>query len=237
MSRTSSLFAVAAVAALAACSGGPHSSFTPLSNTPSLLLRDAAVKETVLHSFLGGANDGETPASGLLKVGNLLYGTSITGGRYDQGTVFSISAGGANFTVLYSFKDKQAGSVLPAGLTNVGGTMYGTTGAGGANGKGTVFSITTAGALTTLYSFKGGKSDGAAPAAPLTNLSGTLYGTTASGGTVSNSNGGCLNCGTVFSISTSGQEKVLYFFGSKKRRFRSAFALATVGGSPGRSFR
>lgn len=201
-------------ALLAACAGGPHSTFTPLSNTPSLVLTKAAVKETVLHSFLGGATDGATPTSRLLKVGNLLYGTSVSGGRYDKGTVFSISPDGANFTVLYSFKGKRRGSVSPAGLTNVGGTMYGTTGAGGTAGNGTVFSITTAGAFTTLYSFKGGKHDGATPEAPLTNVHGTLYGTTAGGGDVGN--GACTNCGTVFSISTSGQEKVRYFFGSKE---------------------
>jgi uncharacterized repeat protein (TIGR03803 family) len=214
MSRTTSFFAAAALATLAAgCTGGPHSNFTPLSSAPSLLLREAAVKETILHSFLDGATDGETP-SGLLKVGNLLYGTSFSGGRYDKGTVFSMSPDGTNFTVLHSFKGKQTGSVSPAGLTNVGGTMYGTTKAGGTNGEGTVFSITTTGAFTTLYSFKGGKRDGAAPSAPLTNVLGTLYGTTASGGDVGS--GACVNCGTVFSISTSGQEKVRYFFGSKK---------------------
>jgi uncharacterized repeat protein (TIGR03803 family) len=138
------------------------------------------------------------------------------GGRYDKGTVFSISRDGTNFTVLYSFKGKQNGSVSPTGLTDVGGTLYGATENGGTNGNGTVFSITTAGAFTTLYSFKGGKLDGATPAAPLTNVRGTLYGTTASGGNVGNGTGGCLNCGTVFSLSTSGQEKVRYFFGSKK---------------------
>jgi uncharacterized repeat protein (TIGR03803 family) len=210
MRRTTALFA-AAVATLAACTGGPHSAFTPLSNTPSFSLPNAVVKETVLHSFLGGATGGATP-SGLLKVGNLLYGTSFLGGRYGKGTVFSISLDGTNFTVLYSFKSSQSGSASPTGLTNVGGTMYGATGRGGANAKGTVFSITPAGAFTTLYSFKGGKGDGATPAAPLTNVRGTLYGTTADGGLT----GSCSNCGTVFSISTSGQEKVRYFFGSKK---------------------
>jgi uncharacterized repeat protein (TIGR03803 family) len=92
--------------------------------------------------------------------------------------------------------------------------MYGTTGAGGTDGKGTVFSVTPSGSFTTLYSFKGGKGDGATPSGSLTNVRGTLYGTTADGGDVNN--GGCSNCGTVFSISTSGQEKVLYSFGSKK---------------------
>jgi uncharacterized repeat protein (TIGR03803 family) len=214
MPRTSALFGGAALAALVACSGGPHESFAPLGGAPSLVVRGAAVNETVLHNFLGGTTDGETPGSALLKVGSLLYGTTYSGGRYDKGTVFSIAPDGTKFTVLYSFKAKEDGSVSPPGLTNVGGTMYGTTGSGGANGKGTVFSITPSGTLTTLYSFKGGKNDGATPSAALTNFHGTLYGTTAAGGNVGGS--ACSNCGTVFSISTSGQERVRYFFGSKK---------------------
>ena len=47
-----------------------------------------------------------------------------------------------------------------AGLINFNGTLYGTTMSGGANcsssgGCGTVFTITTSGAETVLYSFKG----------------------------------------------------------------------------------
>lgn len=59
-----------------------------------------------------------------------------------------------------------------------------------------------------LYSFKGNGSsnDGDGPFAGLINVKGTLYGTTAYGGT--------LGRGTVFSITTSGTEKVLYAFAS-----------------------
>jgi uncharacterized repeat protein (TIGR03803 family) len=181
-------------------------------DTPSFSLANAAVKKDVLHSFVGGAMDGSTPISGLSKVGNLLYGTSGGGGRYGKGTVFSISPTGTGFTVLYSFKGKQDGRGSASGLTYNGDTLYGTTEDGG-TGKGTVFSVTPAGKFTTLYSFKGGSADGAAPVAPLTNFRGTLYGTTASGGNV---HGKYINYGTVFSISASGQEKVLYFFGSTK---------------------
>jgi uncharacterized repeat protein (TIGR03803 family) len=55
-----------------------------------------------------------------------------------------------------------------------------------------------------IYSFKGGSTDGAAPSAPLLEVGGTLYGTTASRGESGN--------GTVFSITTSGVETVLYSF-------------------------
>jgi uncharacterized repeat protein (TIGR03803 family) len=75
---------------------------------------------------------------------------------------------------------------------------------------------------------KGGAHDGARPHAALTNVRGTLYGTTSAGGKVSN--GGCLNCGTFFSVSTSGQKKVLYFFGSKDGDgFKPQSKLVSVG--------
>ena len=107
-------------------------------------------------------------------------------------------------TVLYGFAGGSDGELPEAALTNVAGTLYGTTSDGGANGLGTVFASTTSGAETVLYSFAGG-SDGANPLnGTLTNVDGTLYGTTEYGG----ANG----FGTVYMITTSGTESVLYSF-------------------------
>jgi uncharacterized repeat protein (TIGR03803 family) len=63
------------------------------------------------------------------------------------------------------------------------GYFYGTTsGGGGPNKSGTVFKITTNGALTSLYSFTGGN-DGANPVAALVQGSdGNFYGTTTGDG-------------------------------------------------------
>ena len=75
------------------------------------------------------------------------------------------------------------------------GNFYGTTGYGGANGGGTIFEITQAGTLTTLYSFcaQSNCADGRAPVAALVqNTNGTFYGTSYLGGTS--------NDGTVFSL-------------------------------------
>ena len=62
-----------------------------------------------------------------------------------------------------------------------------------------------------LHSFGGG-TDGWGPAASLIDVNGTLYGTTAYGGAYRNSTNG-LGFGTVFTITTSGTEKVLHSFG------------------------
>ena len=113
--------------------------------------------------------------------------------------------------VLYSFKGGADGSSPYSGLIDVNGALYGTAG-GGVNDQGTVFKVSTSGTETVLYSFKG-ETDGSFPFGGLINVNGTLYGTTIYGGANS------LNCcsisniaGTVFAVSTSGAERVLYSF-------------------------
>ena len=100
------------------------------------------------------------------------------------GTVFKISATGA-LTTLYSFTGGMDGGHPKAGLVQGSdGNFYGTTLFGGYRnnlnnyGNGTVFKISATGALTTLYSFTGGK-DGGTPYAGLVQGSdGNFYGTT-----------------------------------------------------------
>ena len=116
------------------------------------------------------------------------------------------------YKVLYSFKGGADGEYPWAGLVNVKGTLYGTTEKGGANNDGTVFRITTSGKKTVLHSF-GGSGDGEYPWAGLINVNGTLYGTTFGGGAYSSScSSEYCGYGTVFSITLSGTETVLYSF-------------------------
>jgi uncharacterized repeat protein (TIGR03803 family) len=136
----------------------------------------------------------------------VLYGTTQAGGPSGStgyGTVFKITPSGKE-SVLYNFQGGTDGNAPVAGLTNVGGTLYGTTSSGGTTGNGTVFKITTAGTKSVLYSFAGG-SDAAYPTGALLKVGSTLYGTTQYGGASS--------WGTVFKITTSGSGyKVLYSF-------------------------
>jgi uncharacterized repeat protein (TIGR03803 family) len=46
--------------------------------------------ETVIHPF-SGKKDGHSPISGLIRVGDALYGTTPYGGAYNKGTVFRIT--------------------------------------------------------------------------------------------------------------------------------------------------
>jgi uncharacterized repeat protein (TIGR03803 family) len=169
-------------------------------------------QETVLHSFAGSGSDGADPEAELIDVNGVLYGTTAEGGT-GFGTVYSITPAGVE-KVLYAFQGQTSGTdgVFPvAGLINVNGTLYGTTRNGGSflsrsGGCGTVYSISTSGAEKVVYRFTCG-SDGAEPASDLTEMNGVLYGTTAHGG---NSHG----FGTIFKVSTSGRERVLYRFGA-----------------------
>jgi uncharacterized repeat protein (TIGR03803 family) len=153
-------------------------------------------KEHRLHSF-GSGSDGQWPPASLIDVKGTLYGTTEEGGAYAAGTIFSITTGGTE-RVLHSFGRGSDGNVPTGGLIDVGGTLYsgtlyGTTFEGGAYGDGTVFSITTGGTEQVLHSFGGG-SDGEKPWASLTDVNGTLYGTTEAGGYPNND-------GTVFALS------------------------------------
>jgi uncharacterized repeat protein (TIGR03803 family) len=130
------------------------------------------------------------------------YGTTAAGGASDEGTVFAMSPAGKLVT-LYSFCSQPScsdGAVANAGLLQAAdGTLYGTTNAGGVINSGTIFEITQAGKLTTLYRFcsQSGCSDGANPSAGLVQGSdGSFYGTTAVGG--------ASGAGTVFKITKAG---------------------------------
>jgi uncharacterized repeat protein (TIGR03803 family) len=152
----------------------------------------------VVYNFAGGS-DGARPLAGLINVNGTLYGTTVQGGgegcykSFGCGTVFSVTPSGQE-TVLHAFTGGSDGANPKAGLIDVNGTLYGTTFHGGdtkCNGRsgvgcGTVFSITPSGAETVLHGFTG-PPDGAWPAAGLRDVNGTLYGTTAEGGTP----GGC----------------------------------------------
>ena len=99
--------------------------------------------EKVLHRFnrFDRRSHGTFPASGLLDVNGILYGTTGEGGGsgcngHDGcGTVYSVSTTGSQ-TVLHRFGRGADGAVPLGSLINVNGTLYGTTLEGGSFGYG-----------------------------------------------------------------------------------------------------
>jgi uncharacterized repeat protein (TIGR03803 family) len=164
---------------------------------------------SVIYNFgTGGNNGGLNPVAGLVMdaAGNL-YGTTSIGGSSGDGVVFKMTESGAE-TILYTFAGGTDGANPEAGLLmDSAGNLYGTTYAGGTNGVGTVFKVTQSGQETVLYNFAGGATDGANPQSNLIiDEAGNFYGTTFAGGEY--------GAGTVFRLSTTGKESVLYSFGN-----------------------
>jgi uncharacterized repeat protein (TIGR03803 family) len=172
-----------------------------------------------LYSFCpqGNCTSGNTPLSGLLQAtdGNA-YGTAWYGGQHgpcqdECGAIYKVGPRGA-VTTLYSFC-AQAGckdGAAPYGnlIEGYDGNYYGTSSAYGPQGGGTVFKITPAGELTTLYGFCQqvfGCLDGETPTAGLVQgTDGNFYGTTVGGG----ANGP----GTVFKVTAAGVLTTLHSF-------------------------
>lgn len=191
--------------------GGAHDAGTVFEVTPQ-------GKLTTLYSFCSQTNcsDGHAPEGGLVQADNgNFYGTTSIGGTYGRGTVFRITPAG-KLTTLHTFcsqTDCADGENPDAGLVqasngNLYGTTYGSTGCPSeVHSCGTVFEITPAGKLTTLYSFcsQANCTDGSFPAAALIQATdGNLYGTNLSGGDFVG--------GTVFKITLQGTLTTLYSF-------------------------
>jgi len=138
-----------------------------------------------LYTFsLLNTTNGINPSGTLLLAndGNL-YGTTISGGTNNDGTIFRITTNGV-FTSLHSFSGSLDGVNPQGDLIQAGdGNLYGTTPYGGAYGNGTIFQISTNGVFNTIWSFTGG-ADGANPFGGVIQAGdGNLYGTAYNGGT------------------------------------------------------
>ena len=148
-----------------------------------------------VHSFAGGATDGQYPGVKLRNVADgSLYGSTSGGGASGLGTIFRYDPSSGVTTVLHSFSGAPADGDSPSCRLRVGndGNLYGVTFNGGYFDLGTFFRITPAGLLTVLYSFSGG-ADGQGPNSSLLVTSkGDFYGTTVAGGGTNN--------GTIYKI-------------------------------------
>lgn len=144
-----------------------------------------------------------------------LYGT--TSGTGTAGIVYRLSHSGI-FTTLYSFGSSSKDGRNPeAGvIQGSDGFLYGTTEFGGLYDGGTVFKLSLSGQETVLhsFSFSSDDTDGYRPVAPLVQgTDGNFYGTTSEGGGGGGADARTLiPAGTIFRITPSGNETVLWSF-------------------------
>jgi uncharacterized repeat protein (TIGR03803 family) len=191
--------------------------------------------EKVLHSFDNTGSDGYYPSANLTRdpSGNL-YGTTPFGGSDSYcfgggcGTVFELSPtsdGSWNETILHAFTGGNDGwSPLGGLIRDASGNLYGTTSMGGSSKyDGVVFKLDTSGNETVLYNF-GGTPDGAFPAAGLTrDAEGNFYGTTGAGG--------LSELGTVFKLTSTGEETVLHSFDGRHGESPNAAVIEDAKGN------
>jgi uncharacterized repeat protein (TIGR03803 family) len=161
---TLSIFALALMFAALVASA---QTYTPLYTYPETDVGDTGVNWPVLFSQ---GPDGE------------LYSTIRTNGTYNSGTVYKISTAGA-YTPIYNFCAEGGNCLVTGGYPYGGvtlgtdGNLYGTTGNGGTDAGGTVFKVTDAGALTTLWDFTAlGKDEGGPIYTVTQGTDGNFYG-------------------------------------------------------------
>lgn len=178
---------------------------------------------TTLYRFCSQPNcaDGGSPSEILLARDGNFYGTTLTGGANNVGTIFKLTPRGG-LTTLYNFCS-QGGCADGYDINESFGTLiegsdgnfYGTTDIGGSYagfcdvyGCGTAYKITPQGKFTTIYSFcaVGNCEDGATPYAMVQGADGNFYGATGTGGTFT------FIGGTIFKLTPSGKLTTLYSF-------------------------
>ncbi len=176
----------------------------------------------IWYDFQDGIDGGQPTDSLVMDSQGNLYGTAEVGGANGYGVVFQVTPSGTE-TTLYAFSGATDGGYPYGGLVMdsqgnlYGTTLYGGSTACGATGCGVVFKVTPTGTESVLYYFEGG-TDGFYPRGTLVRDSqGNLYGTTQFGGAT----GGY---GTVYKISPTGTETILYRFAGPPNDGAAPFA-------------
>ena len=191
--------------------GAPNDCGTVYRFTPGVSRNFETLHRFTCHS------DGALPEAGPTYDPStaMLYGTTIFGGRENDGTIFSYNPATGTFTTLYSFPGGAGGQWPQTQLTlGSDGALYGTVRDWA--GSCAPFSQCTAayrfdpatGSVTSLHVLSAAEGVGAAGHLVF-GKAGKLFGVTTDGGTCSNNN----DCGTVYRLDpASGAVQVIYNF-------------------------
>ncbi len=178
----------------------------------------------------GALNKGDSPYADLLNLPDgTLYGTTVSGGSSNMGTIFKLATDGT-LTTLVQFTgngvSNKGAKIYSALVQGSDGSLYGTARNGGAADLGTVFKMTPLGELTTLIEFtgNGATNKGAYPETSLVLAAdGNFYGTTTSGG--------ASNFGTVFKMTPQGALTTLVEFTTLSEGYPEAPLIADTDGN------
>lgn len=166
---------------------------------------------TLLHSF-SSATDGQQPIGGVAiasltdfdgRAQTHIFGTTSTGGSSNLGTLWeyivAVPGRPAVFRVIHAFTGGASDGATPMGtpyFADTGLGLIGTTFAGGAGGRGTIYQLSASGSsltytLTHSFGVPSCVSDGCDPQGHLTaDSSGNLYLSTNQGGSNQSGQGG-----------------------------------------------
>ncbi|MCH2230957.1 MAG: HYR domain-containing protein [Crocinitomicaceae bacterium] len=138
---------------------------------------------TKLHDFLGGADGGHSQEN-LLQVGNEVFGYSIAGGTFGDGTIYKYNIVSGVFSVVHSFNSGVDGNPTWNPLVlGSDGLIYGANRNGGSAGFGTIWSLDPSTSVFSVeYVFSGGALGGIPNNAFLQHSNGLFYGIAQSGG-------------------------------------------------------
>ncbi|HXM88892.1 MAG TPA: choice-of-anchor tandem repeat GloVer-containing protein [Candidatus Acidoferrum sp.] len=166
--------------------------------------------------FAGAKTDGNDPRTNAMTLnGTVLYGTTLTGGKHNNGSIFSINDDGSGYSspLLFDFPasaKNNLGDQPTSNFVAVGSVLYGMTSEGGkeggTTGDGTIYSFdTSSGTYTRLHSFNGASGSDPHGQLILDPNGNTFYGMTRSGGKH--------DVGVIFSFNLAKKKlKVLHVF-------------------------
>jgi uncharacterized repeat protein (TIGR03803 family) len=137
--------------------------------------------------------EGASPYGDLIQSADgKLYGTTVSGGLFSSGIIFSFDVSSLSFTKMFDFDGAQGSAPIGGLLQATNGKLYGACTNGGLFDEGVIFSFDPASSIYTLLKNLA-LTDASSPNGSLTQgVDGKLYGTTYAGGAT--------NTGVIFSI-------------------------------------
>jgi uncharacterized repeat protein (TIGR03803 family) len=190
-----------------------------------------AAAYSILHNFVGGADDGFQPCyGGPVLSGSALYGMTQGGRRnpgvYDYfGALYKINTDGTGYQILHDFESGWDGTSPQSSLALSGSTLYGFTAGGGGYNGGTVFKIDASGGGYQVLKRFSMDDDQCIPYGPPLISGSTLYG-------LHSSTSLDPRKGAIFAMNLDGGEyRLLYEFAGKPDDGSHPYGSLTLVGS------